>query len=329
MNTQTPPAGEPAISGQDGGRFHWGRFVPFIGLLVFSAALWAIHREIVHFDFKDFVHYISALPPARIALACGGTLFGYFALMSYDFFGFRYVKHSLAPHRIAITAFVSSALSMNIGQALLSGGAVRMRLHTSFGVRAGDITRIIGFNFLVGACGQLFTGGLAFVFSGVAIPESIPFPFHTLRWLGIVMLAALALILGVMFLKREAITIRKHRIEIPNARLAIPAILVSALDWTANAAVLYILMPPQLGVSPLLFLGIVMAAHVFAGISMVPGGLGVFEMVILHCLPNTNSQPEILSALIAFRAIYYLFPFLVATLLLGGFEISNRRKTIS
>jgi uncharacterized membrane protein YbhN (UPF0104 family) len=110
------------------------RCLPVFILAVFSAALWALHREISHFRMDDFRAYIRSLSFGQISIAVLATIGGYLALMCYDWFGMRYVKQKLSTLRIAVTAFIGYAFSMNIGHSILSGGAVRMRLYTSWGI---------------------------------------------------------------------------------------------------------------------------------------------------------------------------------------------------
>jgi uncharacterized membrane protein YbhN (UPF0104 family) len=46
--------------------------------------------------------------------------------------------------------------------------------------------------------------------------------------------------------------------------------------------------------------------------SHIPGGLGVTEVVFLTLLGHRIDAGELLAALLAFRAIYYFLPFLLA-----------------
>src|SRR5207244_3344284 len=78
--------------------------------------------------------------------------------------------------------------------------------------------------------------------------------------------------------------------------------------WTIAAAVLYILLPDQLPLPFIRFLGIFLLAQVAGVVSNVPGGLGVFEAVCLVFLAPYYSASQILGALVAFRCTYYLLP---------------------
>ena len=55
-------------------------------------------------------------------------------------------------------------------------------------------------------------------------------------------------------------------------------------------------------------------------ISNVPGGIGVFETVLLLLLRSVP-QDRLLGALVAYRAIYYFAPFALALVLLGAHEL--------
>lgn len=84
---------------------------------------------------------------------------------------------------------------------------------------------------------------------------------------------------------------------------------------------LFILFPADSGLGVSQMIAIVMMAHIVAVLSTVPGGLGVFETVVILLLPPTIPKAEALSALIAFRTIFYLIPFLIAILLFGGHQV--------
>jgi uncharacterized membrane protein YbhN (UPF0104 family) len=69
----------------------------------------------------------------------------------------------------------------------------------------------------------------------------------------------------------------------------------------------------------------VAAAYVTANtvgiLSHVPGGLGVIEAVLLSLVPGAN----VIGALVAFRAVYFLIPFVIGGLVFGISEIVRRQ----
>ena len=104
--------------------------------------------------------------------------------------------------------------------------------------------------------------------------------------------------------------------------------MVSGLDWLVAAAVLYVLFPSE-PFSYLNFLGIYILGQMAGLISHVPGGLGVFETVMIYFLSPTLPAPQILASLVVYRVIYYLLPLVAASFLLGVNELRLRRKEIT
>nr|WP_217523130.1 lysylphosphatidylglycerol synthase domain-containing protein [Pleurocapsa sp. PCC 7327] len=72
------------------------------------------------------------------------------------------------------------------------------------------------------------------------------------------------------------------------------------------------------------FFGIYLLAQIAGIISNVPGGLGVFETVMLLLLSPPVSSASLLGALLAYRGIYYFLPLSSAILILGLDELHQR-----
>jgi uncharacterized membrane protein YbhN (UPF0104 family) len=58
-----------------------------------------------------------------------------------------------------------------------------------------------------------------------------------------------------------------------------------------------------------------------------PGGLGVFEATMIKGVGGSADQ--LLAALLLFRVIYYIVPFLLAMALLGAHEAVRRWRSLS
>lgn len=87
------------------------------------------------------------------------------------------------------------------------------------------------------------------------------------------------------------------------------------------AAAFYVLLPASASVSRSSFFGAYLLAQIAGVVSNVPGGLGVFETVMLLLLSSFISSATILGALLVYRGIYYFLPLIVAALLLGTYEL--------
>jgi uncharacterized membrane protein YbhN (UPF0104 family) len=93
----------------------------------------------------------------------------------------------------------------------------------------------------------------------------------------------------------------------------------------AAGAVLYVLLPPGHGVPFEAFLAIYVFAAVVGVASHLPGGVGAFEATILIGLSSLPREP-LFGALLLFRLIYYIAPFVFALMLLGLYEASKRMR---
>jgi uncharacterized membrane protein YbhN (UPF0104 family) len=94
------------------------------------------------------------------------------------------------------------------------------------------------------------------------------------------------------------------------------------------AGVLYCLLPSHASLSYPGFFGVFVLALTAGIVSTVPGGLGVFETIILLLRPTSVSAPEMMGALLAYRGIYYFLPLLVAVVLWIAYEFQRRKKAL-
>jgi phosphatidylglycerol lysyltransferase len=94
---------------------------------------------------------------------------------------------------------------------------------------------------------------------------------------------------------------------------------LTALDILAAATALWVLLPTA-STSFIAFAAVYAAALTLGVLSHVPGGLGVFEVAILFAIGNKAPPSAVAAALVVYRAICFLLPLLLATLLLASFE---------
>ena len=73
------------------------------------------------------------------------------------------------------------------------------------------------------------------------------------------------------------------------------------------------------------FLGRFLVAILLGMVSHVPGGVGVFEGLMLLLLGPYLDATQLLPALVVYRAVYYLLPLAVALAILAADEIDRRR----
>ncbi|MFB2773515.1 lysylphosphatidylglycerol synthase domain-containing protein [Pelatocladus sp. BLCC-F211] len=291
------------------------------GLLLFVLSLWAISNELREYNYRDVLNNLAAIPKNLLIASIGLTTFGYFAIALYDILGFRYIGFSLSWKKIVFTNFISSVFSNTIGFALVTGSAIRYRFYSTWGISPFAIAQIIAFVNFTFWLGMFALAGFIFLVNPLTIPTQLHLPFVTVRPIGaIFLLLIIAYLLGSLIIK-QPLRIRSHGFKFPSFKISLAQIAVSSCDWMFAAAVLYVLLPANISLSYLDFLGIYLLA-MFAGvISNVPGGLGVFETVILLLLSSQVSAAAILGSLLAYRGVYYFLPFIIAAALLGLYEL--------
>ncbi|BAZ47906.1 hypothetical protein NIES4103_05110 [Nostoc sp. NIES-4103] len=301
-------------------------FGTLFALLLLVLSVGAIASELREYNYRDILNSLAAIPKSRLSSAIWLTGLGYLVMIGYDILGFNYINRSLTWNKIAFTNFISSVFSSTIGFALLTGSAIRYRFYTIWGVSALSIAQIIAFANFTFWLGMFAVAGLIFLINPLTIPSQLHLPFTNVRPIGVIfILLIVAYLLGSILIKKTLI-IRGHEFRFPSLQISLIQIAISSCDWILAAAVLYAVLPINTSISYLDFLGIYLLA-MFAGVvSNVPGGLGVFETVILLILSPKISAAAILGSLLAYRAIYYFLPLLLAASLLGIFEVSFARS---
>lgn len=264
-------------------------------------------------------HAFDALSAAQVAGALALTAASYLFLTLYDSFALRVLGRKLPWRTAALASFTSYTLSHNLGLALLTGGSARYRVYRAAGLGGGEIGSVIALASLAFWNGVILLAGVA----AAASTHILPF-FDwglSLHWLHVAGLVTVTLCLVPLLLRHfglRAIEIGGWRTPLPGPAMSTSMTLVAALDLAAASAALYILLPaPDPSAYPLFFLGYALAI-IAALISHVPGGLGVFEAVVIATVPGDKA--ELLAALLAYRVIYYLLPLLIAALLIAWHE---------
>ena len=301
---------------------------PIVILALFAIALRVLQDSLARYRYRDVIAYLSSLPLDQVILAVVLTFLGYLVMTGYDTLAFEYIRHPLPYRKIALASFIGYAFNNNVGLSGLVGGSLRYRLYNAWRLSAVEIAKVIAFCTLSFWLGFVLLGGTLFIVAPPVIPSAVHLPFNSVRALGIVLLIPALLYFLWISIRREPVRIRQWEFELPTFGLFVAQVTISAIDWIIAAAVLYILLPDQLPLSFPQFCAIFFLAQIAGVASNVPGGLGIFEAVILLFLGPFFSASAILGALVAFRAIYYLLPLFAATILLATHEILEKREGV-
>lgn len=303
---------------------------PIFALLVFAAAVVLLHQNLKQYHIKDIIQSLHEIHGNRIVPALALTCLSYLMLSGYDSLALRYIGKPLAYRNIALTSFISYAFANNTGSlSIIASGSVRYRLYGAWGLSGIEISKVIVFCITTFWLGFLTLGGAVFLLSSQPLPSGI-FPFQgiSLTLLGAFLLSPAVSYLLLSTRRKENFTIAGWEFIFPSPGIAFRQIGVSIADLAVSAGVLYVLLPAGHGLSYPAFLGMFLIALIAGLISNVPAGLGIFETVLLLFLAPFMENNTIIGALVAFRAIYYLLPLLIASLLLAGMEITRKKEAI-
>lgn len=298
---------------------------PLLGAWLFALALVVLHRELRKYGLHQIGESLAAIPAARIAWAAFFAGLCYLALTFYDTLALRYLKNPLPYRRIARASFVGYAFSHNVGLSLVTSVPMKYRFYSTWGLKAVDVVRVAAFCGMTFWTGFMTLAGAALLIEPKRIPALFDLPIADARLIGLLFLGLIAAYL-VLSTRGRSLRLGRHTLLIPQARFAVGQVLASCLEWCSASAVLFFLLPPIDGVSYPTFLSLFLFAYVAGFASQVPGGLGVFESVILLALKDAAPTPAIMGALLAYRAIYYIVPLIAAIGILVVHEGTRRRR---
>jgi hypothetical protein len=101
--------------------------------------------------------------------------------------------------------------------------------------------------------------------------------------------------------------------------LVLLQIVIGLFDLTAAALAMYVLIPAGMNIDIFRLITVFIAATLLGFASHTPAGIGVFDAAILLGLGGDDKEP-LIAALLMFRFLYHLLPFVLALVLFGGVE---------
>jgi uncharacterized membrane protein YbhN (UPF0104 family) len=316
-------ASRTAATGEERNRWRW--FAPALALVLIGLAAFLLYRTLSRYSVAEIAASLTSIPAGRLMLAGLFAAASYLCLTCFDFLALRYVGQRLPYPKVALASFCSLSLGHNIGFAALSSGAIRYRFYSRWGVRAGDIAKIILFCGMTVGLGLAILGALALLLRSDLAAEMTGLSQGALIGIGVAALAAVALYVLLAAHVRKPLRIRHWSIEMPPLRLALAQIVIGPINFACVAACLYHALAALADVSYLAVAAVYVTANVTALMSHVPGGLGVIETVVLYLLPGA----KVIGALVAFRVIYYLVPLTIGGPLFGLSELLLKERKLA
>lgn len=248
-----------------------------------------------------------------------------YALYScFDLLGRHITDHRLHVRQVMTINFISYAFNLNLG-ALVGGLAFRYRLYSQFGLDTGVITRVVVMSMLTNWLGYLLLAGLGFLLAPMPLPPDWKLGSTGLRVLGFALFSlSIAYLLLCAFSRRRTWAIREYEVSLPSLRLALLQLAMSAANWLLIAGTMFTLLEQKIDFPTVL--SVLLVAAIAGVITHVPAGLGVLEAVFVALLSYQMPASELLAALLAYRAIYYLIPLMIAALVYVVLEAHLKKE---
>jgi uncharacterized membrane protein YbhN (UPF0104 family) len=294
----------------------------WIGAAAFAVAAFLIWRTLHRYNLQQILDSLSTISLHQLALGAACTAGSFLCLSGFDALAVRYTGSDLPYRRIAFASFTSLSIGHTLGFAAFSSGAVRYRLYTGWGLSTGDVARIIVFSGLTVGLGLATVSGVISLLHPGLVAQLFGIERGAVTALGLLLLAVVATYVGLATYLHRPIRIRSFELPVPPLKLALAQIALGTIDPLLVSAVLYQMLKASTHIGYLPVVMSFIAANFAAVVSHVPGGLGVIEAVVLSLVPGAN----VIGALLAFRAVYYLIPFVIGSLLFSASEVLRRYR---
>src|ERR1700729_3558255 len=235
-----------------------------VSITVIGIACYVLYRMLRDIDTFEVIEAIKSTEPRSIALAALFVAAGYFTLTFYDLFAVRAIGHSDIPYRVnALAAFASYSIGHNVGASVFTGGAVRYRIYSAWGLNAIDVAKIC---FLAGL--TFWLGNAAVLGLGIAYhPEAATAIDQLPPWLN--RLAAFAIIIALVAyvawvsIKPRGVGRGPWTVILPGGSLTLLQIAIGIVDLGFCALAMYVLVPKYLPMPDEPYVGFVVVAVIF------------------------------------------------------------------
>jgi uncharacterized membrane protein YbhN (UPF0104 family) len=282
----------------------------------FVAVVWLLAHMVRTIDWGTVGDTLRGYRAGTLALAGVLVAASYAAYAGYELLARHYSGHGLPWRLVALVGVMAYAFNLNLG-AWLGGIGFRYRLYSQLGVSPATTARVYLSALATNWTGYVAVAGVVFASYGVDLPREWRLSDNGLRWIGVLLAAVVApgYLLACARARQRCWSVRGHELELPGAPLAAGQMAVGALNWLLIGAVLYTLLPhaeegPRYGTVLATFL-----IACIAGVAThIPAGLGVLEAVFLALLGHRVPHAQLVGALLAYRALYYLVPLALAGL---------------
>lgn len=301
----------------------WKRLGVVASLIVIALAITHLVHTLKGLDTARILAAMAAKSTLQIALATLCVIGAFCTLTFYDYFALKTIDKKHVPYRIAaLSAFTSYTIGHNIGATVFTGGAIRFRIYSDYGLNAIDVAKICFISGLTFWLGNTFVLGIGMLWHPQAASAIDLLPNAINRLIGLGCLAGIAAYLVWLSVgdKRRELGQNGWKVVLPSSRLTLIQIAIGVIDLGFCALAFYLLMPEAPSIDFVSLAVVFILATLLGFASHAPGSLGVFDAAMLVALPQFR-QEELVATVVMFRILYFMIPFAVAIVIMGVREL--------
>jgi uncharacterized membrane protein YbhN (UPF0104 family) len=299
----------------------WHRVGVILSITIIAIAAVVLYRKLHNINVSKVLTAMTTVEYSDVAIAALFVAAGYFTLTFYDLFALRTIGRKDVPYRVAALAgFTSYAVGHNVGASVFTGGAVRYRIYSAWGLDAVEVAKICFIAGLTFWLGNVTVLGFGFAYHPQAASHIDQLPVWANRGLGMAALVVLAIYVAWVWRTPRVIGRQNWEVRLPSGPSTLLQISIGIVDLSFCALAMYMLVPNEPSMQFIDVAVIFIAATLLGFASHSPGGLGVFDAAMLIALWEFDAE-ALLAGLLIFRLLYYIVPFALALVTLGAREI--------
>jgi uncharacterized membrane protein YbhN (UPF0104 family) len=302
-----------------------------VSIAIAAVAIFALTHALKNVKYQEVFEAVRRTDTGLIVLALMLVATSYATLTVYDWLALRTINRREIPYGIAaLASFTSYPIAHGIGAVALISPVIRYRIYASNGLNTLDVANVCFLTGLTFWLGNLTALGLSLLNEPSAISLIDYLPPVVNRSL------AVALLLGVVgfvvwsWRHPRSIGTRRWPVKLPSGPMVLLQIAIGIIDLGAAALAMYVLIPAGTNIDISRVVAVFIVATMLGFASHAPAGIGVFDAAILIGLGGDDKEP-LIAALLMFRFLYHLLPFVLALALFGIVEgwRSLRAKVLS
>ncbi len=299
----------------------------FVILIVLFVVV-SVTKEIKSVNLAETILLIRNFSNISIFLFVLLGLIAVSSMTLYDFLIADYLKLDLKPLVVFNVSYLANTINNISGLGGLTGASIRAMLFKKSENIEGDI---IDFNVLLIPATSIGLSVMALI--SLFDYRYISDAFSSFTILRLALVGCFIYLIIYPFLDMIFYRIKKTSKDLRSKVryvLKLKLLLVSIIEWTL-AFTLFLLLIKNYdnSVSLLTIFGIFTLASIAGILSMLPGGVGSFDLVVLLGLQKYGVPTEsILAALILYRVFYYIIPLLLGIIITLIIQAQNENSTV-